>query len=76
MIEQQIHDRKVTGSSPSRIGRQISSPGSASFTDSYFSNHSTPVLPLKHVKDAGHSAKSADGRLQLNPHLPFVCGFE
>ena len=29
----------------------------------------------KHVKDPGHSAKSAGGRLQLNTHTPYVCGF-
>ena len=27
------------------------------------------------VKDPGHSAKSAGGRLQLNTHTPYVCGF-
>ena len=26
-------------------------------------------------KDTGHSAKSAGGRLQLNTHIPYVCGF-
>ena len=29
-----------------------------------------------HVKDPGHSAKSAGGRLQLNTHTPYLCGFE
>ena len=27
------------------------------------------------VKDRGHTAKSAGGRLQLNSHTPYVCGF-
>ena len=27
------------------------------------------------MKDPGHSAKSAGGRLQLNKHTPYVCGF-
>ena len=27
------------------------------------------------VKNPGHSAKSAGGRLQLNTHTPYVCGF-
>ena len=36
---------------------------------------STPVLPHLHVKDPGHSAKSAGSRLQLNTHAPYVCGF-
>ena len=33
------------------------------------------MLPQQHVKDPGHSAKSAGGRLQLNTHTPYVCGF-
>ena len=33
---------------------------------------STPVLPQRHVKDPGHSAKSADGRLRLNIHTPLT----
>ena len=36
---------------------------------------STPVLPQKHVKDPGHSAKRAGGRLQLKTHALYVCGF-
>ena len=28
------------------------------------------------MKDPGHSAKSAGGRLQLNTHTPYLCGFE
>ena len=28
----------------------------------------------KHMKDPGHSAKSAGGRQQLNTHAPYVCG--
>ena len=32
------------------------------------------MLPQYHVKDPGHSAKSAGGRLQLNTHTPYVCG--
>ena len=35
----------------------------------------SPVLPQQHVKDPGHSAKRAGGRLQLNTHTPYVCGF-
>ena len=37
-----------------------------------FSVHSTPhpVLWQWHVKDPGHSAKSAGGRLHLNMHTP------
>ena len=41
----------------------------------HFGIRSTPVLLQQHVKDPGHSAKSAGGRLQLNTHAPYVCGF-
>ena len=54
---------------------EFSSPESAFCADSYFGICSTPMLPQQHVKDPGHSAKSAGGRLQLNTHTPYVCGF-
>ena len=41
-----------------------------------FCTCSTPVLPQQHVKDPGHSTKSGGGRLQLNTHTPYLCGFE
>ena len=47
---------------------EFSSPGSTFCADSYFGISSTPVLTQYHVKDPGHSAKSAGGRLQLNTH--------
>ena len=31
-----------------------------------------PALPQWHVKDPGHSAKSAGGRLHLNKHTPLT----
>ena len=40
---------------------------------SYFSICSVYIL---HVKDSGHFAKSAGGRLQLNTHASCVCGFK
>ena len=40
--------------------------------DSYFGVHSTPVLLQWHIKDPGHSAKSASGRLHLNTHTPLT----
>ena len=57
---------------PARAAGEFSSPGSTFCADSYFGIRSTPVLPQQHVKDPGHSAKSADGRLQLNTHAPYV----
>ena len=60
---------------PAKAPGEFSSPGSTFCADSYFGIRSTPVLPQKHVKDPGHSAKSAGGRLQLNTHTPYVCDF-
>ena len=54
---------------------ELSSPGSTFCAGSYFGIRSTPVLPQYHVKDPGHSAKRAGGRLQLNTHASCVCGF-
>ena len=41
----------------------------------HFGIRSTPMLPQQHIKNPGHSAKSAGGRLQLNTHTPYICGF-
>ena len=54
---------------------EFSSPESTFCTDSYFGIRSTSVLPQEHVKDPGHAARSAGGRLQLNAHTPYVFGF-
>ena len=54
---------------PAGAAGELSSPGSTFCADSYFGIRSTPV------KDPGHSAKSAGGRLQLNTHTPYLCGF-
>ena len=37
-----------------------------------FGVRSTPVLPQWHVKDPGHSARSAYGRLHFNTHTPIT----
>ena len=55
---------------------EFSSSESSFCTNSYFGIRPTPVLPQQHVKDPGHSAKSAGGRLQLNTHTAYLCGFE
>ena len=54
---------------------EFSSPGSTFCADSNFGIRSTPVIPQQHVKDPGHSAKSADSRLQLSMHTAYICGF-
>ena len=54
---------------------EFSSPGSTFCADSNFGIRSTPVLPQQHVEDPTLSAKSVGGRLQLNTHAPYICGF-
>ena len=50
---------------------EISSPASTFCADSY--SVSIPsLLPQWHIKDPGHSAKSAGGRLHLNTHAPLT----
>ena len=34
-----------------------------------------PCCRSRHLKDPGHSARGAGGRLQLNTYAPCVCGF-
>ena len=53
---------------PARVAGEVSSPEPTLCAD--FSICSTPVLPQKHVKDPGHSAKSAGRRLHLNNMNP------
>ena len=61
---------------PAGSAGEISSPGSTfCAVDSYVGIRSIPVLPQWHVNDPGLSAKSAGGRLQLNTHAAYVCGF-
>ena len=60
---------------PTGAAGQFSSSGSTFCADSYFSVCSTPVLLQQHVKDPGHSAKSAGGRLQINTPAPYSSGF-
>ena len=55
---------------------EFSSPVSSLCVDSYFGIRSTPVLPQYHLKDPGHSAKSAGRMVQLNTDTHYVCGFE
>ena len=50
---------------PAGAAGEFSSPGSTFCADTEVSVLS-PVLLQQHVKDPGHSAKNAGGRLQLN----------
>ena len=58
---------------PAGAAGECSSLGPTFCANFYFGIRSTPVLPRQHVKDPGHPAKSAGGRLQLNTHTPYVC---
>ena len=68
--ERRSRDRKVASSNPGRSGGRIFFPR-VNFERWLLSDvRSTPVLPQWHVKDPGHSPKSADGGLHLNTHTP------
>ena len=75
-FQRRTRDRKVPGSSPSRSGWRIFLLQGQLCVLTYFGICSTLVLLQYHVKDPDHSAKSAGGRLQLNAHIPYLCGFE
>ena len=50
---------------PEGAAGEFSSPELTLCADSFFGVRSTPALPQWHVKDPGHSDKSAGGRLSL-----------
>ena len=51
---------------------EVSSPQLTLCVDSYSVSVPPPVLTQWHVKDPGHSAKSAGGRLHLLMHTPLT----
>ena len=53
---------------PAGAAEEFSSPVSTLCADSYFGIRFTPLLPQQHVKDPGHSAKSAGGRSVTAKH--------
>ena len=53
---------------PAEAAGELSSPEPTLWADSYSVSVLPPVLPHRHGKDPGHSAKSAGGRLHLNMH--------
>ena len=82
-LERRTRDRKVLGSSPGRSGGRIffSRVNILCWLLFRYPFHprvtADPVKRLlKVLKDPGHSAKSAGGGLQLNTHIPYLCGFE
>ena len=52
---------------PAGAAREFSSPALTLCAD-LFGVHSARVFPQWHIKDPGHSAKIAGGRLHLNMH--------
>ena len=67
-LERQTRDKKIVSSNPGRSCGRIFFSKVNSVCWLLFGVCSTPVLSQWHVKDPGHSAKSADGRLHLNMH--------
>ena len=65
-LERRTRDQKVASSNPGRKGGRIFFSRVNFLCRLLFSLHSIPVLPPWHVKDPGHSAKSAGGRSHLN----------
>ena len=66
------HDWKVASSNPSSSGRRIFF-SRVDFVCWLLSGvRFTSMLPQWHIKDPGHSAKSAGGWLHLNTHTPLI----
>ena len=57
---------------PAGAAGEFFSPETTLYADSYSVSVPPLVLPQWHVKDPGHSAKSAGGRLHLNTHTPLT----
>ena len=70
LVERRTRDRRVASSNPGRSGRGIFFSRVNFLCWLLFGVRSDPVLPRWHVKDPGHSAKSAGGGLHLNTHTP------
>ena len=85
VIQRPTRDPKVSGSSPGNSGERFF------LWSTFFANSVFVPAPCYHNSNnnnnnnnnnkiykryPGHSAKGADGRLQLNMRAPCVCGFE
>ena len=67
-VERQTLDWKIASSNPSRSCGGISFSRVNFVCWLFFGVCSNPLLPQWHIKDPGHSAKSAGGRLHLSMH--------
>ena len=70
LVERWTRDRQVAGSILSWTGGTIFVSRVNFLSRLLFGARAAPVIPQWHVKDPGHSAKNAGGRLQLNTHTP------
>ena len=57
---------------PAGVAGEFSSQESTLCADFYPVSGPTHVLPQWRLKDLGHSAKSAGGRLHLNKYTPLI----
>ena len=71
-LERRTRDRTVASSNPAGAAGEFFSSRVSSVCWLLFGVRSTPVLPQWHVKDPGHSVKSAGGRLHSNTHTPLT----
>ena len=71
-LERRTRDRNVASSNPGRSGWRTFFSSVNFVCWLLFGVRSTPVRPQWHVKDLGHSCKSAGGRLHLNTHTPLT----
>ena len=72
LVERWTRDQIVVSSSPSRSGGRIFYSPELTFCADFIQSLFHPVLSQLHVKDPGHSAKNAGGRLHLNTHTPLT----
>ena len=75
LVEHRTRDQnrqKVASSNPGTSSRRIFSSRVNFLCWLLFGIRCNPVLPQWHIKNSGHSAKSACGRLYLNMHTPWT----
>ena len=72
LVQHRTRDRKVASSNPVRSDGRIFFFGIKFVCWLLFGVRSTSVLPGWHIKDPGHSVKSAGGRLHKNTHTPLT----
>ena len=68
LVERRTRNRKVASSNPNRGGRRMFSFRVNFVCWLLVGVRSTPVLPQRQVKNPGHSATIASGRLHKNTH--------